>query len=185
MSDNFQFSISCDGEEITVNIFSPPCYFPIIYAINNIKNSYNFEALTDVELVRAPKEKVIEFIKKDPDILYDLTVRLGIKLYEVMSLMESYLSGCADRKVLMVLFNLSKRFGRASNGQIIIDLPIVHKNIASMIGLTRETVARHLSKFHKEGLITQSGRLLIITDMKKIEEQLLLIYQNERHIVSI
>src|SRR6185436_4984928 len=71
-----QYAISKKGEELIVNIFKPLAFFPMGLAINKTSNDYYYEALTDIAVYKAPKEKVVTFLKENPDVLYDLLSRI-------------------------------------------------------------------------------------------------------------
>ena len=166
-----QYSISKDGEEQTLTIYKPIAYFPMMWAINNTHNSYYFEALTDSEVFRAPKDAVLEFIKKEPDVLYDLTSRIYSGMHGLLSRMEYLLFNSAYNKILFTLINNATRFGRIENGQI--HLHMTHKDIAAFSGLTKETISREIKKLEEKGLIKNQNQLLIIQDLKVLENELL------------
>lgn len=67
-----QYSISKTGLELTLHILKPVSYFPMVWAINGTPNIYFFEALTAIEVGRAPREQVVGFIKDKPTIIFDL-----------------------------------------------------------------------------------------------------------------
>ncbi|PIP63677.1 hypothetical protein CO165_03850 [Candidatus Roizmanbacteria bacterium CG_4_9_14_3_um_filter_33_18] len=64
-----QYTISKTGFELTLHIVRPISYFPMVWAVNGTPNVYFFEALTEVEVGRAPREQVVDFIKNKP--IYD------------------------------------------------------------------------------------------------------------------
>jgi len=64
-----QYTISKAGTELTLHILKPLSYFPMVWAINGTPNVYYFEALTEVEVGRAPKDQVVEFIKDKPTVI--------------------------------------------------------------------------------------------------------------------
>ena len=53
-----QYTISKIGFELTLHILKPISYFPMVWAINGTPNIYFFEALTPVQVGRAPRDKV-------------------------------------------------------------------------------------------------------------------------------
>src|ERR1035437_7600055 len=65
-----QYTISKSGFELTLHILKPISYFPMVWAINGTPNVYYFEALTPVEVGRAPKDDVVKFIRNKPDIIF-------------------------------------------------------------------------------------------------------------------
>jgi CRP-like cAMP-binding protein len=49
-------------------------------------------------------------------------------------------------------------------------IPLSRREIADMVGTSRESTGRVLSKFHSEGLISISGTKVIINDLKKLQK---------------
>lgn len=165
------YSVSPNGQEITFNIFKPGSFFPMMWAIGQSQNTYFLEAMSAVELWRAPKDKLVEFIKREPEVLFDLTRRILIGLDGLLGVIESLLFGDARAKIASVVAVSAKRFGqKKQNGEIEIALMLTHQNIASLAGLTRETVSAEMKKLENEGLISYNKRLLVIKKMDKLEE---------------
>ncbi len=59
----------------------------------------------------------------------------------------------ADRRLGRLLFKLSDRYGKKTARGLKLDTWITRQEMASIIGTTRETVARILSRYQKEGLL--------------------------------
>ena len=56
-------------------------------------------------------------------------------------------------------------------GKCIVHLPIFREEMASYIGVTRETISRKLKKFEDEGLIELIGnKTMVILDQEGIEQ---------------
>ncbi len=72
-----QFTISKLGFELTLHILKPVSYFPMVWAVNGTPNVYFFEALTPVEVGRAPRDEVVNFIKDKPIIIFELLSELA------------------------------------------------------------------------------------------------------------
>lgn len=166
-----QYAVSKDGEEQTLTLYKPISYFPMMWAINNTHNSYYFEALTEVEVFRAPKVAVLEFLKKEPDVLYDLTSRIYSGMHGLLTRMEYLLFNSAYNKILFTLINNASRFGTNENGEV--HLHMTHKDIAAFSGLTKETISREIKKLEEKGLVKNQNQLLIIQDIKVLENELL------------
>ena len=167
-----QYSISKDGEEQTLNLYKPISFFPLMWAVNSTPNTYYFEATNEVEVYRAPKDQVISFIEKEPDILYDLVSRLYRGMHGLLSRIEYLQSGDAYAKVIFALLNSSFRFGeqRVNEG---IELSITQRELSSLTGLTKETISRECTKLEKKGFISNSNHRILIKDVKRLEGELL------------
>lgn len=173
------FRISEEGEELTLTILKPKDFFPLTYGMNNTINTYNLylEALTKVELWRSPQDQFLSFIKKNPDILYQLTTRILIRFDGVLSRMEYLIYSNAYVKVATTLLICAKKFGEPYHDSIIIKVPLTHRNIATMNGLTRETTSLEMKKLEKQGFLGRHGKLLLIKNVKNLEDEINFISQ--------
>ena len=61
-----------------------------------------------------------------------------------------------------MILEFCQRFGTKVNNGILIPLPISREEIASYVGVTRETISRKLSKFEDLGIISLSGKKQIL-----------------------
>lgn len=168
-------SLLADGRELTLNIFKPGSFFPMMWAISNMENSYFFYAMTDVELRRAPKDSLVDFIKKNPDVLFDLTNRILIGLNGLITNFEHIISDNAYSRVISALFILAKRFGeKTGKNNIVIGLPLTHSDIANIAAITRETASIAIKKIERKKIISKQGRLFRIDSMEKLKEEFLM-----------
>ena len=166
------YLISEGGKELTLNIFKPGTYFSMIWALNNVPNIYFYESLTDVLLLKAPKNEVVKYIQSNPSILYDLTKRTLSGLDGMTRLMEALLTGNAYQQISSVMLILARRFGKnGKNHEIVIDLPLTHRIIGTLAGLSRESTTLELGKLTKQKIISQKDRLLLVTNIKRLEEE--------------
>lgn len=165
------YFISKDGEEVILNIFKPFAFFPMSWAINSTPNIYYFEATTKVKVRVALKDEVLEFIKDNPDILFNLLSRVYKGTDGILERMTYLMSGDAYSRLIAELIIESKRFGEKKDDQV--KLKISETDLASETGMTRETVSRQLKKLKDENLITFKNKALIINDIKKLENKLI------------
>ena len=163
------YIISEDGEEITLHIFRPNSYFPIMLSLSHTQNKYYFEAVDAVETVKAPSNDVTAFLQNEPEVLFDLTSRFADALCGFLLRIESMTFEDAYRKIANLFIYLADRFGEKENDYIVIKIPLGHKDIANWIGIRRETVSRQFEKLQREGIVVSSNKQLIIKDLKKLK----------------
>lgn len=165
------YLISKDGKELTFNIFKPGAYFPMIWVLTNSSNIYFYECLTDVELLKAPKHEVIRYIEENPLVLLDLTKRTLSGLEGLTKLMDILLSKNAYSQVCAVIYTLAKRFGKISNNKLTIDVPLTHRVIGTLAGLSREATSRELEKLEKEKIIDQNNHKIVVKKIDELEDE--------------
>ena len=158
------YVISKKGDELIVNIFRPIAFFPMPWAINNTHNKFYFEAVTDIEIWKAPREEVVAFVKKEPDVLYDLLSRVFRGLDGVLTRMIYLMAGNAYARLLTEIIIQGRRFG--------VELKISEKDLAAQTGMTRETVSREMKTLKDKKLVTFNKNLLQISSLEKLEDEL-------------
>lgn len=164
------YAFSDQGVELTLQIFEPGAYFPMTWAVK-IPNRYYFECLTSVEVYRAPRDKVLAFLNKEPEILFDLTTRLLRGFNDLLIRIETLVFEDAEQRVIAALLYLSGHFGRPQPSQgkragkdIIIEHRFTHQDIANLAGIARETASLELADLEKRGLIAYKNHSILIKD---------------------
>ena len=56
------YSLPHTGNSLTLNIFKPSSFFPLTWAIADIGNSFFYDALTPVDIYRAPLDAFVRFV---------------------------------------------------------------------------------------------------------------------------
>lgn len=168
------FRISEEGEELTLTILKAHDFFPLTYGLGVNGYHYYLEAITSLELWKAPQEHFMRYIRNDHELFFELTNRLFVRFDGVLARMESMVFSNAYAKVATILFMCAQNFGEENGEQIIVRVPLTHKDIATMIGITRETTSLEMKKLERKGLITRQGKFLIVTNLDQLKKEALL-----------
>jgi CRP-like cAMP-binding protein len=166
-----QYDISPAGTEVVVNIFKPPAFFPVAWAMNRTPNGYFFEAATDVVTRVAPADDVVAFLQREPGVVFDLLARVYRGTDGVLRRLAHLMGGDARSRLLFELLKAAHRFGEAGPDGAVY-LPLKEGDIAKQSGLARETVNRLIKNLKAEGLIIVQGSGLLIPDTRKLEAAL-------------
>lgn len=165
-----QYDITPEGNRMTVNIYRPPAFFPMSWAINKTPNTYFFGALTDVNLRVENSAKTLVFLKSNPDVAYDLLSRVYRGTDALLRRLTLAASDIAANRLIFELLIEAYRFGQdIEDGRKLIK--IKQNTLAARSGLARETVSRELHKLEKDNhiLLTKPG---INLKMDSLEERL-------------
>lgn len=168
-----QYTISHSGSELTLHILKPRSYFPMVWAINGTPNVYYFEALTPVEVGRAPREEVVTFIKDKPEVIFELMSELLEDYAETLKRVEHLVFSDAYRRVISVLIYIAKHFGQKNARGIIVRHRFTHQDIATLVGVARETASVEIVKLEKKGLVENIDHSMLFNNIKKLERELL------------
>ena len=163
-----QYAISENGEELTINIFRPNSFFPIMLVLADQPNKYFFQAETDVAIFKAPTKEVLEFLRLNPVVLLDLAKRFSAAILGLSIRVEELSFHQAQNRVYSLLLYLAEKFGETKNGKTVIKLLLTHQDLASWTSLTRETVSRQLEQLSKQGVINYSQQSITIIDKNRL-----------------
>lgn len=167
-----QYTISKTGLELTLHILKPISYFPMVWAINGTPNVYYFEALTPVEVGRAPREQVVSFIKDKPTIIFALMSELLEDYAETLTRVEHLVFSDAYRRVISILIYIAKHFGVTSGKGIVVHHRFTQQDIATLVGIARETANTELTKLESKGLIAYVDHSILFKNIKKLNAEL-------------
>jgi len=160
------YYLSQDGKELTFLIYRPGYIFPLLFAfLGNETTRYHFEAHTPVVLRRAPRETFTELISTNTFLMFSLSQEVVLRWQELLNRMELLKLGSAYQNVAYVVMFCAEQFGVRNGRSITIDLPLAHKDIASMVGLTRETVSLEMKKLEQSGVIEYERNSITIKDI--------------------
>ena len=167
------YALSEAGQELDLIIFKPGDIFPLIWAFNDHNSTQYCEAMTPVEIQRAPKEEFMEFVQKNPDAMLTITGRILTRLGGILERMEYMVFGNAYQKVSSILVICAERFGVKQRNEILIRVPLTHRDIANLIGLTRETTSVELKKLERSGIISKKGGQFRVENLEKLKDEAL------------
>lgn len=166
-------SVSKEGKELTLVLYKKGDVFPVVWTFfGGDKGSiYFFEAVTDTEILRSPREAFMEYTTSHIDLLLTATKDIIVRFQSALRRMEFLTFGNASSKLASVLLICAKDFGVEKSNEIEIRIPLTHKDIANLVGVTRETVSLELKKFDRKGYIVYNKRLIVIKNREALEKK--------------
>lgn len=154
------------GRDLILSALGPGEVFGEACAFPHVPMSTTAVAAVQSELLRVSPEALQEHLRREPETVLRLMRLQNDKLREV----EAVASGLAlcdvEERLRRTLARLVRRQGRrgpASTGWILAPVP-TQSELARMVGSCRETVSRTLSAMARNGLVSASGRRMILDD---------------------
>lgn len=167
-----QYMVAESGAMLMLHIFKPNSFFPMTWALNDTANIYYYEAMTAVEVWRAPREAVKEFMHEYPAVVYNLAQRLLLGIVGLRRRMEYLVMDNAYDKTLLLLLYLAQNLGDKEGAGVVLPVPVTHREISAWIGTTRETASLQVETLKKRGLISYRKRQMVIPSLKNLEKEL-------------
>lgn len=169
------YGVSSEGEELTMVIFQPGDFFPLISTIQPKRIDYYIESLTEVDVIPVPRLKFLELLQTEVKqgrerLLIDFVMRLTARFEGVLNRMEHLVFGTASQRLASIILILGERFGEKRGSVIFVKSPLTHKDIASLVGITRETTTLILRDFVKKGYISFTNKHIYIENLSGLQK---------------
>lgn len=166
------YDVAKDGKESGIQLFKPLYYLSLISAKTGIKNRHYIETMTPVEAWFMPKADFEKVISSNTELYKDVCNALMEKFLDMTTYISQLVSGDANTKVSGLIYSMAEEFGVSKGKEVTIKFKITHKLIATLTGLTRETVTLQMLKLEEEGLIDNDKRQIVVMDMKVLKKAL-------------
>jgi CRP-like cAMP-binding protein len=166
-----KYDVSYRGDEVIVNVFKPPAFFEVDWALNHTFNKYFFKTETSSDFHIAPLNDINKLLNDNPKVTLDLIKRVYRGVEGIQGRLVHLMSGTAKSRLIYEILIECKRFSNIEeDGSYKLD--ITEADIAARTGLSRETVSRELQSIKKEGIIKSSSRGVIVKDIKILENKI-------------
>jgi CRP/FNR family cyclic AMP-dependent transcriptional regulator len=112
-------------------------------------------------------------LAKEHPSLYDyLLYLLGERLQRAESKVRDLALDGIARRLAKLLVELAARYGTSlETGGVLINLKLPHRELADLVGSTRESVTMHLNDLRRQRLIEITDRRILITDPDSLSAQ--------------
>ena len=150
------------GREAVIDIFAPGALFgeSALYVMGRREKCA--VAYENSRLVRIPVGDFKEAMGENRE-LYDYTFRLiGQRLSRAERLVADFALDAIPARLEKLLLEFSSRYGVHETNGVLIDIPLPHREIASIVGSTRESVTVRLNAMRREGIIDFVNRKILI-----------------------
>ena len=156
-----KYGISYRGDEVIVNLFKPPAFFPMSWVLNRTPNKYFYKTEVDTELHVVPVEVAAKFIEENPDVALDLLRRVYSGIEGILGRIVHLMSSSARNRLIYEIVIECERFGeQQKDGSY--EIFLSEQDLASRAGLTRETVSREMRRIKTDFHIAiGSGKLTV------------------------
>ncbi len=161
-----EFITRSDNKEQILQIVLPHSYLGLHSLFGAKINHFSYTAITDLKVCYIDIDVFTQMVKSNGNFAFEILSSVGresltnFHRFITQSNKNSY-GRVADLLLYFskVVFS-SKKF----------HLPLSRLEISEMVGISRESTGRVLSKFNADGLIKIAGKKVVILDLKKLDK---------------
>ncbi|CAB5240481.1 unannotated protein [freshwater metagenome] len=159
---------SGDGRENLLSILGPGEMFGELSLFDPGPRTSTATAVTDAKLLSLGHEKVIPWLKQNPEVALQLLARLSQRLRRTNEAVGDLVFSDVPGRVAKALIDLGDRFGKVTDEGLLVHHDLTQEELAQLVGASRETVNKALADFAGRNWLKLDGRSVLITDVERL-----------------
>jgi CRP-like cAMP-binding protein len=161
---------SADGREIALNLLGPDDSFGEVALVDGGVRTADAIACEPVGLLALDRAELVPFLEREPALMFSMLAALAQRVRWVSNRFEdSVFLGVPARLAKRLLF-LGEHFGLDTRDGRRLTVSLPQRELASHMGVTRETINRLLQDWREDGLIGIDRGVLILKDLPRLTE---------------
>lgn len=162
--------VNDEGRELTLHFFTRDQLFGELAIVADTPHDTVAEAYEDTLLLRVPKDDFQRVMMRAPVLALRLVKLVSERRQKLEQRVENLLFRSAHARLASLFLELAQTFGVRDSRGVIINLKLTHKEIASLIGATRETVSFAILDLRRDGLVLTEGKRVVLLDEAGIKK---------------
>ncbi|MBI2411707.1 MAG: Crp/Fnr family transcriptional regulator [Deltaproteobacteria bacterium] len=152
-----------EGRELTVDILEPGDVLGELSLAGERERETDAVAMEDSFLCVIKRKDFEDFIGKMPGLSFTITKWMGLRLRRIENRFENMIFKDVRTRLVAVFRDLAQQHGVPADNGTKIAIRLSHKDIAGLVGATRETVTLELNNLKRSGVILIDGKYFILS----------------------
>lgn len=172
------YQLSPSGKEIILWFSFPGEIFGVAELLQSAEREIFAEANMDSEVYCISQQSFLDFLRNHPEAAMRAIGILSARVRTLGSTLVDLATDDVQTRLARFLLRYAaiktyRPCGHAlTNGEICVNIPFTHQDIANLIGASRQTVTSTLASLRRRGAITNVDRHIHITEPKQLRRLL-------------
>ncbi|MDX8366493.1 Crp/Fnr family transcriptional regulator [Cytobacillus sp. IB215665] len=162
------------GKEQIVSVLSEGDMFPHVGFFRKGNYPASSFAVESTAVVAISISHFEQLLLQHPEVCIKLFRVMGEKIIDLQKRLEEQILNNTYEQIVKLLLRLSETHGTEIDSHTrVLSTQFTNKELANMIGTTRETISRTITKLKKKGSITVNCDGNLVIDVNKFESEIL------------
>ena len=157
-----------ETREITLQFFTRGALLGEYSALFEEARDTRCEAYEDSTLFAIPREDFQRIMQRSASLTFEVARVVGARRRRLENRLKNLIFRTAHARLAGLFLDLADDFGVRDSRGVIVNLKLTHREMAALIGATRETVSFAILDLRKEGLILTEGRRVVLLDPERL-----------------
>jgi len=161
------------GEEVSPAILSEGDFFGEMALLDGMSRSADAVALEASEVFALNRRDFFSFLLNNEKAIQSIFSFLSMRLRKTDDLLEDVCFHNISTRLARRLVELAATYGRQKEGEDIvqIDLRLTQKDLASMVGVTRESINKEMRVLRERNLISTRENMIQILNLTRLKRR--------------
>jgi CRP/FNR family transcriptional regulator, nitrogen oxide reductase regulator len=153
------------GKDVVLELLGPGEVFGGVAVIERRPYPASAQATEPTVVLKIPAEPMIALAERHPAFIKEMALMIGRRLRAAHDSLQSLVVDPVEARLAAALLRLAEREGTRGKDGVTLPFPLTRQSLADMTGTTVETTIRVLSRWLKDGLLTDEGGRLVLGDL--------------------
>jgi CRP/FNR family transcriptional regulator len=165
------YKLSGDGRMLILRVCRAGDSMAELQLFEEADAGYSAHARTtrDSEVLFLPRERFVPFLKRHPEVGWELMRRFAGRLKDMSLKLEGVTLREVSSRLAQYLVREVEAAGLGDRDAPSLTLPLAKGSIASYLGTVHETLSRTLARLIKEKIIKVEGPQITVLDMERLK----------------
>ena len=160
------------GDEVILAIFSRGDFFGEMALLDGMPRSADAVAVSSAELLVLDRSDFLSFLANNRNVIQCILSSLSMRLRKTDDHLEDTCFLQISERLAKRIIELAEVHGEPDGNGILINLDLKQRDLASMVGATRESVNKELRVLREKGLISIVGKKIRIFNLELLKRRI-------------
>jgi len=161
-------SNTADGKQAILAFIDPGEVFGELSLIQGGEREERAEAAIDSMVFLLPGDELRQMLEESAALSLGVTKLIGLRRKRIERRLRNLLFRSNRDRLGHLLLELTEQYGKTTADGVLLEIKLSHQELASIIGVTRETVTTLLGEMQQEGLLQISRQKVVIRNLQRL-----------------
>jgi CRP-like cAMP-binding protein len=163
--------LTLDGRETILAFIEEGELFGELALLEGQPRQEYAESVEDSQVLLIPREDLLALMERRADLTLSITKLMGVRRQRIENRLRNVLFLPSRARMVRLLVELAEAHGQRVGTRTEIRFPLSHQELASLIGVSRETATLTLGQLEQAGLVVVQRRKVSIVSMRRLQDE--------------
>jgi len=161
--------VSGEGRELTLHLLPRGSLVGELALVGNGMHDSQAECYEESVLYTVQRDDFLTLMRRSPSLTHNVMRVIAERRQDIERRVESLIFKTAHARLAGLFLRLAEQFGVRDARGVIVNIRLTHKEMAGLIGASRETVSFAILDLRKDGSILTDDKRVVILDERALE----------------